>query len=419
MRGHLVFLYNRLSEKLWVRPLLFSLLAVLAAFGAAGADLLGFWALVPRIDRDLIEKLLSIIAASMLGVATFAVGSMVSAYASVSSGATPRAFSLVVSDDVSKTALSTFIAAFIFSVIALVAIKSDIYGRTGLFCLFALTIVVLAWVVFTFVRWVDKIARLGRIGTTIERIERAAEQAIDRRRRAPTLSALPLLDTPDRGEPLCGDTIGYVQHIDVAALQACAEKNALVVTVAALPGTFAAPDRPLLHVRGEAGLPPGFDASALVKAFLVGRERTFEEDPRFGLVALSEIAARALSPAMNDPGTAISIIGSFVRLLVLWKTPLAPDQEEASPKFDRVRVPRLALQDMLDDSFTAIARDGAGTIEVVVRLQKAFITLSAFEDAELRTAARRHSATALKRAKRALVLPEEIDVATALAAKVH
>ena len=62
--------------------------------------------------------MLSIIAASMLGVATFAVGSMVAAYSSVRSSATPRAFALVVADDVSKTALSTFIAAFIFSVIA-------------------------------------------------------------------------------------------------------------------------------------------------------------------------------------------------------------------------------------------------------------------------------------------------------------
>lgn len=38
------------------------------------------------------------------------------------------------------------------------------------------------------------------------------------------------------------------------------------------------------------------------------------EASRFGLIALSEIACRALSPAVNDPGTAIAIIGRFVRL---------------------------------------------------------------------------------------------------------
>ena len=57
--------------------------------------------------------------------------------------ATPRAFALVVADDVSKTALSTFIAAFIFSVIALVAIKSGAYGKAGLFSIFAMTIGIL------------------------------------------------------------------------------------------------------------------------------------------------------------------------------------------------------------------------------------------------------------------------------------
>lgn len=79
---------------------------------------------MPPISHETVEKLLSVITASTRGVATFAVGSMVAAYASVSSSATPRAFALVISDDVSKTALSTFIAAVNFSVIALVTILS-------------------------------------------------------------------------------------------------------------------------------------------------------------------------------------------------------------------------------------------------------------------------------------------------------
>jgi uncharacterized membrane protein len=47
--------------------------------------------------------------------------------------------------------------------------------------------------------------------------------------------------------------------------------------------------------------------------------RYFHEDPRFGLITLSEIASRALSPAVND-GTAIQIISSHVRLFSLWET---------------------------------------------------------------------------------------------------
>jgi len=419
MRGHLAFLYKRLSERLWVRPVLFSLLAVLAAFGAAAADSFGFWPWVPRIDRDIVEKLLSIIAASMLGVATFAVGSMVSAYASVSSSATPRAFALVVSDDISKTALSTFIAAFIFSVIALVALKSDVYGRVGLFCLFLMTVGVLAWVVFTFVRWVDQIARLGRVGTTIERVEKAAEKAFDDRRRAPTLLAMPPREG-DPGDPLYCGSVGYVQHIDVAALQVCAEKHRLTVSVAALPGTFVGPGRAIAHLKGDRGsLPADLDRLAFVKPFLVARDRRFDDDPRFGLIVLSEIAARALSPAVNDPGTAISIIGTLVRLFVLWTSPLHDKHKAPEPKFDRVFVPPLTIMDMFDDSFTAISRDGAGAIEVVVRLQKAFISLATIEHDELRHAARRHSRLTLERAQLALRLPQELDMLRVIAAKVQ
>lgn len=59
------------------------------------------------------------------------------------------------------------------------------------------------------------------------------------------------------------------------------------------------------------------DASRIAQAFLLGDVRQFDEDPRFGLIVLSEIASRALFLAVNDPGTAIVIIGTFVRLFVL------------------------------------------------------------------------------------------------------
>lgn len=419
MRSKLQFLLGRLSEKLWVRPLAFCLLAVAAAFAAAFADTLNLGEFIPEIAHDTVERLLSIIAATMLGVATFAVGSMVSAYASVSSSATPRAFSLVISDDVSKTALSTFIAAFIFSVIALVAIKTGYYGRAGLFAIFCMTTATLGWVIITFVRWVDKIARLGRLRTTIDRIERAAEAAIERRRRAPYLGGTDVQSGADRGDPLFSDTIGYVQHVDVAMLQRCAEKGKFVLTLAAPPGTFAAPGRALAYLRcDERDGPQPSDVEAVIDAFVIGPSRTFEDDPRFGLIALSEIAGRALSPAVNDPGTAIEIIGVFVRLFALWVSPLPDDGRDEKPKFDRIRVPALRMDDMFDDAFTAIARDGAGTIEVVTRLQKAFASLSAIDSAELRAAASRHARRAFARAERALQLPEEIERSRALSARV-
>ena len=418
MHSKFRFLYERLREKLWIRPLIFCLLAIAAALAARTVDRLGISDLFPQIEHDTVEKLLSIIAASMLGVATFAVGSMVSAYASVSSTATPRAFALVISDDVSKTVLSTFIAAFIFSVVSLIAIKTGYYGQGGLFIIFIMTIAVLGWVVFSFVRWVDQIARLGRVGTTIDRVEKAAKAAIERRRRSPNLGALPVETGTDLGEPIYADTIGYIQHVNVDALQSCAEKHKFVLTVAALPGAFIAPGRALAFLQGHANdIPKEFDRSLISSEFVIGHDRTFDEDPRFGLIALSEIASRALSPAVNDPGTAIDIIGTLVRLFAFWVRPLE-ETERPKEKFDRVRVPSLTLEEMFDDAFTAIARDGAGEIEVVVKLQKAFISLSSIQNNELREVAAKHSKLALARAELALKLPYEIERVRALADKV-
>lgn len=191
MSDRLRFLLNRISERLWIRPLAMCVLSTAVVFLAKMADNTGIGQLLPAITPDSIETLLTIISASMLVISTFAVASMVSAYASASSTATPRSFPLVISDDVSQNALSTFVGAFIFSIVALIALQNGYYDRAGRFALFALTLMILAMVVITFVSWVDRIARLGRLGGTIDKVEAATAAALQRRRCAPTLGGVP------------------------------------------------------------------------------------------------------------------------------------------------------------------------------------------------------------------------------------
>lgn len=136
------FLLNRISERLWVRPLAMCVLSITGVFIARAADHFGLATYVPNISEGSLESLLDIISSSMLVMATFAVGSMVSAYASASRTATPRSFVLVVADDVSQNALSSFIGAFIFSIVALVALKNDYYDHAGRFALLVLTLLV-------------------------------------------------------------------------------------------------------------------------------------------------------------------------------------------------------------------------------------------------------------------------------------
>ncbi len=241
MKDRIKFFLNRISERLWVRPLIMCVLSIVGAFVAKMADYAEIGQFVPDISPDSIETLLTVISASMLVIATFSVSSMVSAYASASGTATPRSFSLVISDDVSQNALSAFIGAFIFSIVALIASQNGYYEKAGRFALFVLTLVVFAIVIVTFVRWVDSIARLGRLGTTIDKVEAAAVTALERRRIAPNLGGMAVGPPRANGQAIYGRSIGYIQRVDVAALQAYAEKEQIRVRRSCFARLFCCP----------------------------------------------------------------------------------------------------------------------------------------------------------------------------------
>lgn len=400
----LVFLFNRLRERLWVKPLLHSLVLIAAVFFIKDANLGALEQIVPEISVDTVNQLLSIMASSMLIIATFSVGSMVTAYASASNTTTPRCFTLVIADDVSQNALSCFVAAFIFSIVALIAVGNNYFQAANLFALFVMTMGIFAFVIGTFIRWVDRIARLGRMGSTIEKVEEATAKALKRRRSRPTLNGVPVRHSLEGARPVFSAATGYVQRVDIAALQEVATKVNGRIAVAALPGKFVAVDQPLAFVKsGDFH----HNDERVIKAFVIGKKRTFIDDPRFGLIVLSQIAARSLSPAVNDPGTAIDIIGTLVRLFSDWTGP-GEAEDSVEPTCDRVDVPEIKMHDMFDDAFTCIARDGAGMIEVATRLQKAFRSLGSLNDADIRAAAIHHSRMALMRSEKAPMLPEEI-----------
>lgn len=408
MTGRLLFHILQLRERLWIRPLFYCICAVCVVFLARAADYLNHDLRIPLVTADTIETLLTIISSTMLAVATFAVGSMVSAYGSASSTATPRAFALIVADDVSQASLSSFIGAFIFSIVAIIAVKTDLYQPTGQFVLFCMTLLIFAWVVATFVRWVDNIARLGRVGNTIEKVEAAATKMIADRNANPYLGGtLADPNNPLDGEAIASTKIGYLCYVDTERMQEIAETHDIRIQMNVLPGSFLGPGRILCRTDQPAGqMPPDLSAK-ICEAVIIGKNRTFREDPRFALVVLAEIAARALSPAVNDPGTAITIIGSLVRLFSRWDE--ESDETTQDKRHDRVLVPKLELSDMFNDAFTAIARDGADKVEVGIRLQSAFRALATHGSEDMASQARRHAGNAFRRSQQALTLEDDLD----------
>jgi uncharacterized membrane protein len=98
-----------------------------------------------------------------------------------------------------------------------------------------------------------------------------------------------------------------------------------LITINAIPGSFSAIDQPLFYISLQESTTTEQDYNDMRKAFVIGDMRYFDEDPRFGLITLRN--CRALSPAVNDPGTAIQIISSYVRLFS-WAEPLHSKKAE-------------------------------------------------------------------------------------------
>lgn len=398
MKENVLFAMNRLREKLWFRPLIFCMLSILGALIAQVADSTRLHELVPEINTESLETLLHTISSSMLVIAIFAVGSMISAFSAASNTATPRSFKLIIADDVSRNALSVFIGSFIYSIVATVALKNGYYGVAGNFTLFVFTLLFFALVILTFLRWVERISRLGRMGHTIKLVEDATANAIKNRLASPTLNGIVINPNQEKGTAVYGEFTGYVQQIYLSKLQEIAEKLDALITINAIPGSFSAIDQPLFHISLQESTTTEQDYNDMRKAFVIGDMRYFDEDPRFGLITLSEIASRALSPAVNDPGTAIQIISSYVRLFSLWAEPLDSKKAEKKP-YDRIAVPELTIEDLFEDAFRPLARDGAGNIEVMIRLQKAFNSVYAIDNSAIKIAAMHHSYQAFERAE--------------------
>ncbi len=382
MQQTLNFYFNRISEKLWFKPLIFCLLSIGGALIAHLADDTFLTDIVPDIKNDSLDDLLSTLSNSMLVIAIFAVGSMLSAFAAASGTATPRSFKLIVADDVSQNALSIYIGSFIFSIVASVAFKNGYYGKAGYFVLFVLTLTVFLVVIITFLRWVERISKLGRLGHTIKKIEDVTAKTFQKRINVPRMGGACIIDRENKGIPIYNDEIGYIQHVNMNSLQELAESLKVIITLNCLPGTFVTPDRANAYIVSSKKDFSFHDKEKLSKVFIMGNTRSYYEDPRFGLIALSEIASRALSPAINDPGTAIAIINSNVKLFHLWF--LNKDSNLKKVKYTRIEVPEIDASDIFEDAFRPIARDGASNIEVMLRLQKAFKSIYSFVPEEVK-----------------------------------
>ena len=399
----------RTLRQAWVRAALYCAGGVLVALLAWRYQFNVPEDLALRVGADAVGNVLGILASSMLTVTTFSLTVVVNALGSASSGVTPRATTLWSEDRRAHNALSTFIGAFMFSVVGIIALATRSYGPGGRLMLLGATVVVIGLIVVTLLRWMQQLTNFGRVGETIRLVEEAASAALRARRDRPHLGGVPPDPAHRQPRPVFPEGIGYVQHLDMAALSRALRGRNAPLDVAALPGAFVHPASPLAWV--EAGIDEA-GVRAVRDAFLLGRDRSWEQDPRFGLSVLAEIGSRSLPPTAADYGTAIAVIGAGLRVLSQWvPDPAAP---AAGARHPLVRVPALSTDDLLEDFFHPLAREGAGIVQVPVRLQKALAALAALSPDRFGEPARRASARVTEHAEQALTLPSEREAVVAL-----
>lgn len=360
---------RRLTKKVWVRATFYVVIATVFALAAGIIGSLVPFRIVIDLGQDSVGSLLQIIATAMLTATTFSVTAMVTAYSSATTTATPRSTQLLIADPTSQNSLSVFIGAFVFSMVGIIALSTGYYTEQGRTILFFGTLTVIAVVVVTLMRWIAHLADFGRMADVIDRVEAAATRSLCAYAGAPTLGANRLRTVPPHAQPIFTEKTGFVVSVDVAALDRAAQEHDVEVFVQATAGRTADALHPLLSVTGGGRT---IDEAPFRSAFRIAPHRDYEQDPRLGVIALAEIGSRALSPATNDPGTAIEVIAALQRVF----TQALEAEPETEVRFPRVWLLPPQIDALVTDAFRPLARDGAGMVEVQIRLQKCLASLS-------------------------------------------
>jgi uncharacterized membrane protein len=158
-----------------------------------------------------------------------------------------------------------------------------------------------------------------------------------------------------------------IQAIDEVALQSLAISASGIVEVLAAVGDTLMEGTELLRVHGTK---QEIDERALRAAFITGEQRTFEQDPKYAIRLLVDIAIKALSPAINDPTTAVQALDQIEDLL----RRLGRRRLEIGAIHDgegklRLVTPHPSWEDFLVLAFDEIRAYGASSVQVMRRMK--------------------------------------------------
>jgi uncharacterized membrane protein len=276
--------------------------------------------------------------------------------------------------------LGIFSATFGYSLVALAWTNHGEAGTVPLFSTIAV-VVLLIVSLLAFARLVHKVSDL-QITNVLDNLGEQGRNVIDSTFRpiaddegershvaAPPLKLGPALQTltyTARPRTIAG--------FDVRALVLLAQDADAVIALECAVGDTLVANMTLLRVHGGAKPIPD---RMLMRAVHLARARTFAQDPKYAVRLLVDIAIRALSPAVNDPTTAVQALDQIEDLLQrLGRAELdAGRAYDASGKL-RLVFPMPTWQDYLELAFDEIRQFGKTSIQTVRRLRSALAGLA-------------------------------------------
>lgn len=378
---------RRLGQSLSVRAGLYCVGAIAAALVAVMASPYVPDEAAELLGGNAVDQILRILASSMLAVVTFSLSTLVASYAAAAASAPARATGLIMKDKRAQNALSTFLGAFIFSVVALVALSTKYYGPKGRVILFAIMLFVLGAVIWTVIRWIGQLSEIGQLANILKTIEKATSDSI--KSQCHYFSQLDKAPCPawEAAVLLTCEETGFIQTIDLKRLSEIVDERRIEIWLKVHAGHFVYPGTELARFALSGSTKDDKELIQSIRScFLIGHRRTFEDDPRFGFIVMSEVASRALSPGVNDPGTAIEVVGCLLRMI----SKIHETQKKVNKRrwSDSLHLWPMTPEEILDDGFQAISRDGAGYVEVGIFLQKTFGSIRLYPQFEKAAIAR-------------------------------
>jgi uncharacterized membrane protein len=374
-------IWDDLQSSLWYRPAIYTLIALVLALITPYIDQLTTWQFY-NIGADNARAVLSSIASSMLTVVTLTFSILMVSFTLASQQFSPRILRTFTRDRASQHVMGLQIGTFLYSLLVMVRVNE--VGDT----IFVPLLSVLGAIGFSmvgigaFIYFVDHISRSIRVNYIIANIGEQTvallhgempEQVAAYARQEDREFAL----QRETAATLTAPSAGYLQGVDVERLVKIAQEHDLLLEMACRTGDFIPRGRPLLQIHPADNVDDAL-CEELQNQFDLGTERTMFEDVLFGIRQLVDIALKALSPAVNDPTTAMNCLDHLTNILVqAAHRPHQPVHRCDETGEVRLLVQTVTFAAMVELAFHQIRHYGAGDALVVARMIDALTEIAA------------------------------------------